>query len=161
MAGARGNRRGMGGMFSTIRPTSPEPSTYSGMAEDQDEWLCEDWYQYLYRNIMAFGKKQGTSIYNKDAERIGFWSEWHDCRYGCDWINRMLEIAPDANTGANFFSKSYCAFEQVPETVDETIEQTGESAGKLLRWAPVIIIGGVLAYAEYKTKFIRKAFAKN
>ncbi len=117
MAYSRARRRtkALHGMFTTIRPTSPDPSTYAGFPEDMDDWECGTLEQYYWNLVDAFGKEQARLIWNADTDRIGFWGEAQSCRYNCEWNNRMR--AEGLSTGSNIISNAYCTTSNVVEGI--------------------------------------------
>ena len=112
---ARRRNRALHGMFTTIRPTSPDPATYAGFNEDMDYWTCEVLEQYYWRMVKSFGKEQARDIWNKDVGELGWWSTGQTCRYDCAWVRRMQK--EDLRTGSFLISNIYCGADSITETI--------------------------------------------
>lgn len=148
-------RRGVAGVFTDLKPSSPYPQTYAGYPDDMDDWECSQWYYYLYDNIMLAGKEQAVRWFNIDADSVSFWSDFHSCRYDCDWVNRIKEIGgKDLETGANFLSTTYCG---TTETIED-IPKVSKDVVTAARVVPYVAVAAGIIYLESKTHFIRDAF---
>lgn len=107
-------------MFSTIRPTSPDPSTYADLPQDQDYWGCQHWRTYYDRNKQSLGKAKAIEIFRVDSDRIGWWADLYKCKYDCDFVN-YFENEMGENVG-NIFSKVYCGASTIVTTAHDGIK---------------------------------------
>lgn len=99
------------GVWSTIRPTSPDSSTYADLPEDQDDWGCQQWRVYYDRNKASLGKSEAVEILRMDTDRIGWFADIHNCKYDCEWAHYFeRELGEDVG---NIFSKVYCGSYQI------------------------------------------------
>ena len=140
----------MNGIFSTIAPTSPDPSTYSGFPEDQDDWGCEHWKEYHKRNKNIYGSEVAKSIILTDSDNVGWFADIHLCKYDCDFVD-YFEKELGESVG-NIFSKIYCVGSEVVEAGDSLV--SGAHGGiKIASFLlPIAVIGGVALAANYAYK---------
>lgn len=100
--------------YSSVLPSSKDARTYAGLPRDQDNWTCENWKTY-YQNIRAFQNTSlAKSIVQNDAQRAGWFSNLHSCKYNCPWVSYFTGQGLEAG---NVFSKIYCAAENTAGAV--------------------------------------------
>jgi hypothetical protein len=127
--------RSVNGIFTTVRPTSPIPSTYAGLPEDMDDWSCAEWVTYHKRVKAALGKDKAIDIVSRDSDSIGIWANSNSCKYNCEWSRYFKSEGIDP--GSNIFSSLYCTAENVSNTAEGIT-----SPGFLKPLIVIAVIGG-------------------
>ena len=137
-------------MFSTIKPTSPDPSTYLGFPEDQDDWGCEIWRTYYDRNKAALGKTKSLEILRVDIDRIGFFADVHLCKYDCEFVDYFSkEYGESVGT---IFTDIYCTGKELTSAVSTAASGAHSGIKMLSLIIPIIVVGGVIVGGEYVYK---------
>lgn len=137
------------GMFTTIKPTSTIQSTYLGLPDDMDDYVCSDWQIYHSRNKQALGLQKANEIFLIDVGRIGNFASMWVCKYDCDFIEYLNKNGMPYNS---LLTNMYCATENISEAVQTISEKTNTVAKISL---PLILGGLGLAFI-YKDE-IKKA----
>ena len=124
-------------VFSTIKPSSPDASTYKGMPLDQDDWTCDNWLSYYKANKISQGKDTAMKIVSTDWASTGWFADVNWCSVNCDWSGYFRSEGFDPGGP---ISRFICP---VVKGAGDVIEDTGKTlsiAGKLL---PVALFAGI------------------
>jgi hypothetical protein len=145
------------GLFDTIRPSSPDASSYIGFPADMDDWNCEQWKQYYIRNKASLGKTKAVSILNNDSLRIGMFANVHSCPYDCQWATYMAGEGLDPS---NIFSTIYCTTVTAVNTGSSVVNVASNVVGTVdkitsSKIVTTLLIGGI-AYLGYKVFLDKK-----
>jgi hypothetical protein len=119
--------RALSGMFDTVRPTSPYPSTYAGFPQDMDDWNCGQWKSYYSANKLIMGKDKAIALLERDADSIGSFATGQMCKYDCSFVEFFKKEG--VNVGW-IGSKLYCAAENVGDAavkVSESVENVART----------------------------------
>jgi len=135
------------GLFGDHIPSCPNPSAYSGLPSDQDDWTCQDMKTYYRRCQDLFGKTLALEYVNRDIDSMSFFAEFHNCRFDCafykwavseGWI---IESSP--------FSSVKCG----TEGITEGVENIGKSVSILTH--PVVLVPASIAVLYFFLKSYR------
>lgn len=119
MRSARRINKSLSGIFSTVKPTSPYPSTYAGFPDDMDDWGCGHWKNYYLANKAIIGKDRALQIVDADSSSIGMWADGLMCKYDCAFTEFFEK---EGLSVSNIFSKLYCAGENVVDAGANVVE---------------------------------------
>lgn len=133
------------GWYNTIRATSPVASTYAGLPEDQDDWVCSNWQVYHMRNKTALGKQPANELFLIDMGRIGMFASAWKCKYDCDFLKYLEQNGIPYNS---FITNIYCTAENITEAT-EKLSGTTVNLAKIA--IPLVVVGGLLYF--FKDEF--------
>lgn len=143
------------GIFSTVIPSSPNPETYAGFPEDQDDWGCKHWQLYYEQNKALYGAEKARNYFANDFDRIGFFSDGQWCLTDCNWLNFFKK------EGLDYFdiaSKVWCGADEVVGNVTESVKNVSGGIKNVSKWLVPGIVVAALGVGYYHRKKIAKLF---
>jgi len=133
--------KNVNGWFHTD-PSSPVAATYISFPLDMHDWSCGQWKSYYIANVQHLGKTKAMEIFEFDASQQGYFSDFGDCKYECDFMDYLRNEGFEVHS---FWGTAYCGIGEAAETAGEYASVAAAGVSTLF-----LIGGGVLAFILLK-----------
>jgi hypothetical protein len=155
----------LSGWITKQLPSSTAPSTFKGLPDDQDFWVCQDWIDYYQNNKALLGAAKARSFVLRDMERTAYYSTYSTkCAFDCDF---KKFFAAEGIPIGNLASDSFCGIVEIGTNVgggaiglSEGVKGAGETVGNFgnfinkLTENPLLFGGIVLGVGYLGYKFV-------
>ena len=137
-------------LFTTKYPSSTIASTYAGLPEDQDYYLCNHWITYHSRNKDLQGLAIANEIVLTDIDNLYMFADFESCNYDCNFIQYFINNGLDFR---DFLGNVYCTV----TNVSNALYNVSDRISKPNKFLPYAIAGvGILFLFKDEIKKLAK-----